>query len=94
MISFSLNIFLSIVFLCSGGLTSIFYLSFSSQQFYNSNINEAKGTLLRDIMKADDSPFQAVSLPFPFIFFGRTYDMLFASPNGGKITFLLYKSEL
>ena len=95
LISFSLNIFFSILFLCSGSLSSIFYLSFSARQFHiDSQINYAKSTLLVDVMKADDSPFQPIFLPFPFIFFGQTLNMLFVSPNGGKIKTLLKLSMI
>jgi hypothetical protein len=31
---------------------------------------------------SDDSPFQSIQLPFPFLFNGRYVPIVFASPNG------------
>ena len=75
---------------CCGRLFSTFYLSYSSRQMVDSRIYVSKRNLLKDVMRSDDSPYQLVQLPFPFIYFGQSLNMLFVSPNGGKVTHLLY----
>ena len=42
----------------------------------------SKRISLAIVSDADDSPFQLVTLPFPFNFFGRMIYNVFASPNG------------
>ena len=78
---------------CCGRLFSTFYLSYSSRQMVdNSRIYVSKRNLLKDVMRSDDSPYQLVQLPFPFIYFGQSLNMLFVSPNGGKVTHLYITS--
>lgn len=40
------------------------------------------------LMRADDSPFEAIALPFEFNFFGTNINYVYASPNGGLHTTL------
>lgn len=77
---------------CCGRLFSTFYLSYSSRQMVDSRIYVSKRNLLKDVMRSDDSPYQLVQLPFPFIYFGQSLNMLFVSPNGGKVTHLYITS--
>jgi hypothetical protein len=77
---------------CFGRLFSTFYLSYSSRQMVDSRIYVSKRNLLKDVMRSDDSPYQLVQLPFPFIYFGQSLNMLFVSPNGGKVTHLYITS--
>ena len=84
--------FCSLIPFCCGRLFSTFYLSYSSRQMVDSRIYVSKRNLLKDVMRSDDSPYQLVQLPFPFIYFGQSLNMLFVSPNGGKVTHLYITS--
>jgi len=64
--------------------------------YYSSSIINTKTTLaspskydnLTVLMRADDSPFEAIPLPFGFNFFGSNINYVYASPNGGLHTSL------
>lgn len=60
----------------------IIYISFYKPLSNISNPVITSSQPLSTIMKADDSPFQRIKLPFPLNFFGEDIYYLYANPNG------------
>ncbi len=88
----ALLLFLWIVSL-DGTITSIplGYISYSSSSIIDTKSMLAapiKYQNLTVLMRADDSPFEAIALPFEFNFFGSNINYVYASPNGGLHTTL------
>eukprot|EP01038_Epipyxis_sp_PR26KG_P005093 gene5093-7101_t len=63
---------------------TVYYLSIVSTQNNNdtNHVQPKHEDYLSIVDNADDSPFEEITLPWSFSFFGRSLNRLFANPNG------------
>lgn len=58
------------------------YVSYSKRFAEKIQYYPTRSIILNSVLKADDSPFERIDLPWGFNFFGRTLFHMYVSPNG------------